>query len=128
MEILNFYEQVSSTHLRKLTQFYFCIFCEKNILSFNISMDDMVSMKMCQTLKEKQTFLIFSFYHYHECGIVAFLHFYPSQTLFIGKSFRCYQQHEDPSFREERGSLIAFFTHRPDSSGASLKSSGKRTR
>ena len=85
MEILNFYEQVSSTHLRKLTQFYFCIFCEKNILSFNISMDDMVSMKMCQALKENQTFLILSSYCYHKRGTGAFLHFYPSQTLFIGK-------------------------------------------
>jgi len=56
MEIFNFYEQVASMHLRKLTQFYFCIFCEKNILSFNISMDDMVSMKMCQALKRKPDF------------------------------------------------------------------------
>lgn len=48
-------------------------------------MDDMVCMKMCQALKENQTLLILSSYHYHEHGIVAFLHFYPSQTLFIGK-------------------------------------------
>lgn len=60
METLNFNEQVSSTRLRKLTQFYFCIFCEKNILPFNISMDDMVSMKMCQSLKENQIFFILS--------------------------------------------------------------------
>lgn len=85
MEILNFYEQVSSTHLGKLTQFYFCIFCEKNILSFNISMDNMVSMKMCQALKENQTFLILSSYHYHECGIVAFYTF-TLLSLFIGKA------------------------------------------
>lgn len=48
-------------------------------------MDDMVSMKMCQALKEKQTSLILSSYHYHERGIGAFSHFYPSQTLFVGE-------------------------------------------
>lgn len=58
MKILNSSKQVSSTLLRKLTQFDFCIFSEKNILSFNISMDDMVSMKMCQSLKENQICLI----------------------------------------------------------------------
>lgn len=84
-EILNFHEQVSSTHVRKLTQLYFCIFCKKNILSFNISMDDMVSMKMCQALKENQTFFIPSSYHYHDCVIIVLFCFYPSQTLLMGK-------------------------------------------
>lgn len=48
-------------------------------------MDNMVSMKMCQALKENQTFLILSPHCYHECGIVAVAHFHPSQALFIRK-------------------------------------------